>query len=316
MKRGWEETTMGKAIRIGLITVAVASLARAAAAQSVTPCPNAANCAQVSLAAGSAAAGAMVSTGINFKQGPNDSKPGEGIDEIAALALTVNLTANLTLNDCTLDANGLPASVRLVGGLNNFNLMVENAACANGKTHCLCPTDGTTTPDPFINIVVFGPNPLPSQGTGVDIPVLPDGRIIDLDLKIGAGAPTTTQLHIYTESVDSTKPQFTAFLSTGDKGGTDVTCVRVQGQPPCSAGSTSQVAISDATITKTGLACVGDCGGNGEVTVDELILMVNVALGGTPVSSCLAGDRDSNGEITIDEILQAVNNSLVGCPTS
>ncbi len=56
--------------------------------------------------------------------------------------------------------------------------------------------------------------------------------------------------------------------------------------------------------------CLGDCGGDGEVTVDEIITMVNIALGSQPVSSCPVGDANGDGEVTIDEIIQAVNSLL------
>jgi hypothetical protein len=59
--------------------------------------------------------------------------------------------------------------------------------------------------------------------------------------------------------------------------------------------------------------CVGDCNGNGEVTVDDLLSMVNVALGNAAVSTCAAGDVNHDTEITVDEILAAVNNALRGC---
>lgn len=60
--------------------------------------------------------------------------------------------------------------------------------------------------------------------------------------------------------------------------------------------------------------CVGDCDGKGTVTVDELVIMINLALGNGSASDCTAGDTDHNGAITVDEILQAVNNALSGCP--
>lgn len=60
-------------------------------------------------------------------------------------------------------------------------------------------------------------------------------------------------------------------------------------------------------------ACVGDCSSSGEVTVDELLTMVNIALGNAEVASCEAGDANLDGQITIDEILAAVNNALTGC---
>jgi len=59
--------------------------------------------------------------------------------------------------------------------------------------------------------------------------------------------------------------------------------------------------------------CVGDCNGNGQVTVDEILTLVNIALGSTPLTTCQAGDANHDGQITIDEILTAVNNALNGC---
>jgi hypothetical protein len=62
------------------------------------------------------------------------------------------------------------------------------------------------------------------------------------------------------------------------------------------------------------IACVGDCDGSGDVTVNELIIMVNIALGNAPLSACTAGDADHSGDITVNEIIAAVNNALNGCP--
>ncbi len=59
--------------------------------------------------------------------------------------------------------------------------------------------------------------------------------------------------------------------------------------------------------------CVGDCNSSNEVTVDELLIMVNIALENLTVSSCSVGDASGDGQITIDEILTAVNNALTGC---
>ncbi len=59
--------------------------------------------------------------------------------------------------------------------------------------------------------------------------------------------------------------------------------------------------------------CVGDCGRDGTVTIEELVKVVNIALGNALVTGCSAGDAGGNGEITIDEILKAVNHTLNGC---
>jgi predicted acyl esterase len=61
--------------------------------------------------------------------------------------------------------------------------------------------------------------------------------------------------------------------------------------------------------------CVGDCDGNGTVTVDELVVMVNIALGTAPVASCANGDANADGAITIDEIIAAVDSAQNGCPS-
>lgn len=59
--------------------------------------------------------------------------------------------------------------------------------------------------------------------------------------------------------------------------------------------------------------CVGDCGGDGEVTINELILGVNIALGEFPVSACPAF-ANGEGEVTIAQLITGVNNALEGCP--
>lgn len=64
-----------------------------------------------------------------------------------------------------------------------------------------------------------------------------------------------------------------------------------------------------------GEPCVGDCSDDGEVTVDEIVLMVNLALGGG-TDGCTNGDANLDGQITVDEIITAVNNALTGCPGS
>jgi YD repeat-containing protein len=74
-----------------------------------------------------------------------------------------------------------------------------------------------------------------------------------------------------------------------------------------------------ATLTGNGVAvptpgaCVGDCNGGGEVTVDELILCVNIALGNQPVDSCRNCDTSGDGMVTVDELVRAVNAALSGC---
>ncbi len=64
----------------------------------------------------------------------------------------------------------------------------------------------------------------------------------------------------------------------------------------------------------TSAACVGDCDGSGQVTVDEIIVMVNIALGTADITQCPVADANADGQVTVDEIVTAVNAALNGCP--
>lgn len=61
--------------------------------------------------------------------------------------------------------------------------------------------------------------------------------------------------------------------------------------------------------------CTGDCGEDREVTVEEILLMVDVATRGNPdCVGCGAMDPNRDCEVTVEEILTAVNHGLLGCP--
>jgi len=59
--------------------------------------------------------------------------------------------------------------------------------------------------------------------------------------------------------------------------------------------------------------CVGDCDASGEVTVDELVRGVNIALGTAALSLCEMFDHDGSRAVTVDELVSAVNRALAGC---
>jgi len=71
---------------------------------------------------------------------------------------------------------------------------------------------------------------------------------------------------------------------------------------------------NEATVSVATPACAGDCDGNGNVSVDEVLLGVNIALDTLPVGRCPVLDADFSGSVTVDEILVAVNNALNHCP--
>ena len=70
------------------------------------------------------------------------------------------------------------------------------------------------------------------------------------------------------------------------------------------------------------LPCVGDCGGDGAVTVDEIVRMVNIALNGeADAPACPGTQQWCNagpvlGAVGITCLIEAVNHALSGCPTA
>jgi len=60
--------------------------------------------------------------------------------------------------------------------------------------------------------------------------------------------------------------------------------------------------------------CSGDCNFDGKVTIDELILGVNMALGSLPRIACPPADANNDSAVTINELVSAVNAALGSCP--
>jgi hypothetical protein len=58
--------------------------------------------------------------------------------------------------------------------------------------------------------------------------------------------------------------------------------------------------------------CVGDCGGDGTVSIADLILGVNIVLGNQPAGACPAF-QNAQGNVDIAQLIKGVNNALSGC---
>ncbi len=68
------------------------------------------------------------------------------------------------------------------------------------------------------------------------------------------------------------------------------------------------------TVANSALAaCPGDCNTDRAVSVDELIVGVNIALGNTGLAACSAMDTGGSGAVEVDEIIQAIGAALDGC---
>jgi hypothetical protein len=103
-------------------------------------------------------------------------------------------------------------------------------------------------------------------------------------------------------------------LPTGDRSSTTTFQVVVS---EAAAPTPTATPLPSATLAgvRTGHSghCVGDCNGDGAVTVSELITGVNIALGNLPIDACSVLDVNGDGMVEINELIAAVAAALTGC---
>jgi hypothetical protein len=94
-------------------------------------------------------------------------------------------------------------------------------------------------------------------------------------------------------------------------GSWDQQCADEAGSAPvCACGA--QMRLPTPTLVAS--SCPGDCMGQNNVSIGDLIICVNIVLGSSNVSSCSAVDTNHDQMVTISEVIQAVNAALNGCP--
>jgi hypothetical protein len=62
------------------------------------------------------------------------------------------------------------------------------------------------------------------------------------------------------------------------------------------------------------VSCTGDCSYDGEVTIEEITSMTNIALERVGISACPPGDGDCDGQITVADLIRATGFALGQCP--
>ena len=77
--------------------------------------------------------------------------------------------------------------------------------------------------------------------------------------------------------------------------------------------STLYAAALDLYSIQEAAVCVGNCHGAEEVAINDVITLVNIALGSAPPATCADGGLPIGGEVDISVIIDAVNNTLAGC---
>jgi cytochrome c peroxidase len=60
-------------------------------------------------------------------------------------------------------------------------------------------------------------------------------------------------------------------------------------------------------------ACPGDCNHDGEVTIDELLAAVGMALEQNTLAACVSADANGDGEVGVDELVRMIRLAAEGC---
>jgi hypothetical protein len=134
------------------------------------------------------------------------------------------------------------------------------------------------------------------------------------------GTPTPTSSRTHTRTVTATAtsspthtPTSTA-TETPTSTPTPTETATPTASPTASVTPTSTPSMTATpTVTPTGQVstCVGDCSGDRTVTVDEIVVAVQMAL--SQSADCPAADANEDGVVTIEELVTVVGNALNGC---
>jgi hypothetical protein len=126
-------------------------------------------------------------------------------------------------------------------------------------------------------------------------------------------APTTTPTNSPTNTPTATATQ------TPTPTGTATPTITPSNTPtntptatPTQTPTPTWTATPTPSVTSTPVVCIGDCNGDGHVTIDRLLTLVNIALGSTQPAACRSG-VPNRAEVDVALILQAVNNALSVC---
>jgi hypothetical protein len=71
--------------------------------------------------------------------------------------------------------------------------------------------------------------------------------------------------------------------------------------------------LASVTVTVGGALCAGDCNGDGQVEIDELVRGIDIALDLLTLDQCPVFDGSGDGTVTIDELVRAITAALHGC---
>jgi hypothetical protein len=227
----------------------------------------------------------------------------------------------------------------MAGSTLKFNANAASTASAFSGGHNLhvltLATDTLALAGPPISTPTVTSTPRPSATRTLAATAIPTATSLNTPTRTATGAASATATKpapTFTRTGTPTGPlptatrtrSGTAILTATATVGASATATVGASATATNAGPSATPTSTPTGPTPTGSVspsptptpppCVGDCNGNGVVTVNELIIGVNILLSSQPVSACPAFDSNNTGTVTVEELIQGVNNLLRACP--
>jgi hypothetical protein len=210
----------------------------------------------------------------------------------------------------------LPDSVYGNGAPSNFTPVAVGVPCDPTETACELRA-AAFTGDRVM--VVGGANPYvgprfplvylnkeasyqPQLALG-DLMSFPSVSYVDPDGNLYVGDYDWQRVLVYKAPFSAFAPPVATFTPTSTPASTST---------PTATVTATRTPTATLTPTPTVVPCVSDCNGDGQVTVNEILTMVNIALGNADATACQNG-IPSGAQVDVALILTGVNNALNGC---
>jgi len=227
-------------------------------------------------------------------------------DVVAAAGATATIAVTLTTDGALIA--GMQTDV-------TFPVAAPILARANAKPDC------TVNPDIDKGATTFAFLPQGCTGTActaaraqvlalLNVDPIPDGStLFTCTIAIPADASPLLDYRF-----DNTILATGSGTTVADAGDQDGQVCPAPSPPTATASATSSATPTPSpTPTPASAICAGDCDGDGVVTVDEVVTLVNIALAAAPPSACPHRDSEA-ATVDITLVIQAVRNALGDCP--
>lgn len=182
------------------------------------------------------------------------------------------------------------------------------------EVHFIAETDsGSTQINLNIDVVATTPTPTPSDSPTPTPTETASPTATESPTHTPTATPIATSTDAPPASATTTPTQTPSASPTVTPLELTPTSTITATVSPTHTGTEASTATETPTHTPTPQpVVVGDCNGNGTVSVEELVLGSAIALGRVPTAECTPFDPNHDGAVGIDELLQGIGNAIGG----